>query len=88
MTAGTPANGKPAPSERRNATLARQFAMAIELPFVFVASVLIGGAIGYWLDIRFHTSPVFLLILGALGFAGGVRELVRRVTRRGSGHGP
>ena len=83
----TPAPAKPAPPAGRGATFARQFALAVELPFVLVAMVVIGGGIGYWLDSRFHTSPLFLLLLGALGFAAGVRELMRRLSRSGSGRG-
>jgi F0F1-type ATP synthase assembly protein I len=91
---GTPRNttpppppAKPVPPLGRAATLARQFALAVELPFVFVATVLIGGGIGYWLDSRFHTSPLFLLVLGALGLVAGLRELVRRAFRAGTGRG-
>jgi ATP synthase protein I len=84
----TPPPAGPEPPARRSSILARQFALAIELPFVFVAMIVIGGAIGYWLDRRLHTSPLFLLLLGGLGFAAGVRELLRRLSRSGSGHGP
>jgi ATP synthase protein I len=81
-----PPSAKPEPPPGRGSTLAQQFALAIELPFVFVAMIVIGGGIGYWLDRRFHTSPLFLLVLGGLGFAAGVRELLRRLSRSGSGH--
>jgi len=77
----------PKPSLNRDSYLARVFALAIELPFVFVAAVVAGGAIGYWLDLRLHTSPLFLLLLGALGMVAGVRELVRRLTQSGTGRG-
>ncbi len=63
---------------------ARQFAAAIELPFILVADVVIGGGIGYWLDGRFHTSPLFLLVLGGLGFAAGVKQLLRAFSTRTS----
>jgi F0F1-type ATP synthase assembly protein I len=53
----------------------------MELPFLLVASVGIGGGAGYFLDKRLHTSPLFTLILGLLGFAGGMIELVRRLTK-------
>jgi F0F1-type ATP synthase assembly protein I len=65
--------------------MARQLMLAVELPFVLVVSVAIGGGVGYWLDARLHTSPVFLLALGALGFAAGMRDLLRRLSRSGSG---
>jgi F0F1-type ATP synthase assembly protein I len=51
------------------------------LPILLVASVGIGGGAGYLLDKRIHTSPVFTLILGLLGFAGGMIQLVRRLSK-------
>jgi F0F1-type ATP synthase assembly protein I len=56
------------------------------LPFVLVADVLIGGGIGYWMDGRFHTSPLFLLVLGGAGFAAGMLQIVRSLSRRESRH--
>jgi F0F1-type ATP synthase assembly protein I len=53
----------------------------MELPFLLVASVGIGGGAGYFLDKHFHTSPLFTLILGLLGFAGGMIQLVRRLSK-------
>jgi len=53
--------------------------MAMELPVILVAAVIIGGGLGYLLDKRFGTLPVFSLVLGLLGFAGGLREIIRRV---------
>jgi ATP synthase protein I len=63
-----------------------QLAMAMELPFVLVGGVVIGGAIGYFLDQKLHTGPWLLLAFGLLGFAGGLRELLRRLSR-GEGRG-
>jgi F0F1-type ATP synthase assembly protein I len=54
----------------------------MDLPFVLVGSVLIGAGLGYLLDKRFGTSPVLALLLGALGFAGGMYELIRRLSGR------
>lgn len=63
-------------------TASRQIALAMELPFVFVATVVVGGGIGYLVDRWLHTSPVFLLILGGLGFVAGVREILRRLATK------
>ena len=63
---------------------ARQFAAAVELPFILVADVFIGGGIGYWIDGRFHTSPLFLLALGGLGFAAGLMQILRTFAGRAS----
>jgi len=78
---------KPKSPAARVPVLARQMALALELPFVFVATIVIGGGIGYWLDQRFHTSPLFLLLLGGLGFAAGLREVIRRISHSGSDRG-
>ena len=53
----------------------------MEFPILLVASIAIGGGLGYFLDSRFHTSPVFTLILGLLGFAAGMIQLVRRLSK-------
>jgi F0F1-type ATP synthase assembly protein I len=65
---------------RKNSTgFTRQFAMATELPFILVGGVVIGGAIGYFLDGKLHTKPWLMLAFGLIGFAGGLRELLRRL---------
>ncbi len=58
-----------------------QLALAMELPFVLVGGVVMGGAIGYFLDQKLHTGPWLLLAFGLLGFAGGLRELLRRLNQ-------
>lgn len=58
----------------------RQLALAMELPFIPVAAVAAGGGLGYLLDKHWHSSPAATLILGFLGFAGGLREVIRRLT--------
>ena len=65
----------------KNSGSLRQLSMAMELPFIMIASVLIGGGIGYFIDRSLHTSPALTLILGGLGFAGGVWEIIKRLTR-------
>ncbi len=59
----------------------------MELPFILVAGVLIGGALGRWIDLRVHTTPLFTFLLGLLGFAAGVREILRRIPKNGNGNG-
>ena len=43
----------------------------------FGASVFVGGLIGYWIDVFAGTKPWGLLIMGAFGFAAGIRAIVR-----------
>lgn len=73
-------NDSPTPP-RRSAPWARQFAVATELPFLLVGCVLVGGFLGRLLDLWLHTLPLFMLILGGLGFFAGVREMLRRLNR-------
>jgi F0F1-type ATP synthase assembly protein I len=76
-------DSKLSPAPRRDPEgFARQLANVMDLPFVLVGSVLIGAGLGYLLDKRFGTSPVLALLLGALGFAGGMYELIRRLSGR------
>jgi ATP synthase protein I len=69
------------PSPNDNKGNLRQLSMAMELPFVMVAGVVVGGGIGYLIDRWLHTSPALTLILGGVGFAGGITEIIRRLTR-------
>jgi F0F1-type ATP synthase assembly protein I len=61
-----------------------QTALAMELPFTIVGAVLLGGLLGYFLDHWLHTKLVFTLILGGLGFAGGLKEVLRRLAQSDS----
>jgi ATP synthase protein I len=59
--------------------------MALELPFAFVSAIVAGGLLGYALDRWLHTKPVFLLILGGVGFFAGLRDILRRVSKSSDG---
>ncbi|MBI1738654.1 MAG: AtpZ/AtpI family protein [Acidobacteria bacterium] len=69
------------PPRKRTGFFLQTLAMAMELPFILVAGVVIGGGAGYWLDSRFHTSPLLTFVLGILGFGAGVREVIRRIPK-------
>jgi len=73
------ASQSPPPKDRPS--VARQIALATELPFVLVAAVLAGGFFGYLLDRWLHTKPFLMLLLGAIGFVVGVRDLLRRLQK-------
>jgi F0F1-type ATP synthase assembly protein I len=59
----------------------RQLGAALELPFVLIASTLAGGVLGYLADKWLHLSPLFTLIGGGLGFAGGIWNVLRDLSR-------
>jgi F0F1-type ATP synthase assembly protein I len=63
----------------------------MELPFLIAGATVIGGFLGYVLDRSLHTKPWLMLVLGAAGFAVGVRDLIRRLGKDdidGSGNPP
>ena len=68
--------------EQQAAGFSRQFALAMELPFVIVSAVAVGGVIGFFLDRWLHTKPYIMLLLGFLGFFAGLRDVLRRVAKQ------
>lgn len=58
----------------------------MELPFVLVIAVLLGGFLGYWLDRWLHTKPVMMLVFGGIGLFAGVRDVIRRLPSSGNGN--
>jgi ATP synthase protein I len=66
----------PPPKEEHYSQAQQGWRMVIEL----VSGVLIGAAIGYGLDSLFGTLPLFLVAFTLLGFAAGVRTMMRTAT--------
>lgn len=52
-------------------------AYALRYGAEFGTSVFVGGFMGYWIDVFAGTKPWGLLIMGALGFAAGIRAIIR-----------
>lgn len=69
----------PSPATKRAKILSDNVALALELPFTLVGAIAIGVALGYFLDRWLHTRAAFMILLGALGFIAGVREVIRRL---------
>lgn len=65
-----PAKGRNVAEKYNSATMA--WRMVLEL----VLGMLIGVALGFGIDWLAGTLPVFLMIFGLLGFAGGVRTMM------------
>jgi F0F1-type ATP synthase assembly protein I len=80
----------PEPLKKKAKSVSNQVAIAMELPFTLVGAVILGGALGYLLDIWLHTGPWLMIILGGLGFFAGVREVIRRLPldKDGTSNGP
>jgi len=73
------------PPRKEPKPVSRQSAVALELPFILVSAIVIGGLFGYFLDRWLHTRPILMLILGGLGFYAGVRDVLRRVSKDSNG---
>lgn len=72
--AGAKQRDAPAPPKDEHYSQAEQgWRMVIEL----VAGLLIGFGIGYGLDVLFGTMPILLILFTLLGFAAGVKTMVR-----------
>ena len=74
--------GSQSPPQKPDAGFSRQFAMAMELPFIIVSAVVVGGLVGFLLDAWLHTRPFLMLIFGFLGFFGGLRDVLRRLDKQ------
>ena len=75
-----PDNTKPlSPETQKVKRYSTTAALALELPFTIVGALVVGGAVGYFLDRVLHTQWIFTVALGVLGFAGGIREALRRL---------
>jgi F0F1-type ATP synthase assembly protein I len=70
------------PAEKQAKGFSQQLTIAMELPFVLVGTIVVGGLMGFFLDRWLHTKPVLMLALGALGFFAGVRDVLRRLPNK------
>ena len=87
MVTEDPSSPSPSSPRKRPDSGNRQLGLALELPFVMVSAIVVGGLFGYLLDRWLHTKPVLMLILGGVGFYAGVRDVLRRLARSSDGNG-
>ena len=73
---------RPTQAEREDRDMRVKSALAMELPFTIVGSIVIGGFIGYLLDRWWHAWPWLTVVGGAFGFAGSMFEIARRFRPR------
>lgn len=84
MSSDNKTNGDPpAPANKRARMVSSNVSLAMELPFTLVGAIGVGVVVGYFLDKWLHTRAVFMILLGALGFIAGVREVIRRLPGTG-----
>jgi F0F1-type ATP synthase assembly protein I len=78
-------NDKPdpevSPAAKRAKNFSQQNAMAMEMPFIFVGCILVGGGIGYFLDSWMRTKPAMMIVFGVIGFVAGLRDVLRRLPK-------
>jgi ATP synthase protein I len=72
------------PSPRKRSTGSSPMALAMELPFLLAGGALVGGLFGYLLDRWLHTKPFLMIVLGAVGFAAGLRDMLKRLQKSDS----
>jgi len=72
------------PSPRKPPGGATQMALAMELPFLLAGGALVGGLFGYLLDRWLHTKPWLMILIGAVGFAVGLRDMLKRLDKSDS----
>jgi F0F1-type ATP synthase assembly protein I len=58
-------------------SVAKQVAIAMQIPFSLMVPVFAGGGIGFLLDHWLHTRFIFTIVLGLAGFGIGIREVFR-----------
>ncbi len=51
--------------------------MAWRMTLELVVGAMIGAAMGWGLDVLFGTLPIFLIVFILLGFAAGIRTVIR-----------
>jgi ATP synthase protein I len=76
-------SSSPPSGPTKSVDIASQPALALELPFTFVGAIVVGGAIGFFIDRWLHTRPWLMLVFGGLGFYAGIREVIRRLPGNG-----
>ena len=78
-------NNKPepevSPAAKRAKNFSQQNAIVMELPFIFVGCIVVGGGIGYFLDAWLHTKPSLMIVFGIVGFVAGLRDVLRRLPK-------
>ncbi len=75
----------PADRENDKASAIRTLGMLSSVGIAFVLAVVIGAAIGYWLDRLTGLSPLFFIVFFFFGLAAGILNVVRTAGGLGNG---
>ncbi len=71
------ATEKPPEKAETTGTSFSQGELAWRMVIELVTGMLLGLAIGYGLDVAFHTLPIFLVVFALFGFAAGIRTMMQ-----------
>lgn len=70
-------SGLPDPKPKGDDSVLRLVGATAGVGTEFIVTVLLPGALGYWLDGKFHTSPWLMIGLGVVGFAVGLYRMLK-----------
>lgn len=70
-----------APPSSKQSGLWAQIGFYASLGFIIPSAAGGGCLLGWYLDQRLHTAPVLVVVMGFLGAAGGMIEILRILTR-------
>ncbi len=59
----------------------RLLGLVLSMAFVFPSALLVGYALGWWLDKKLGTSPILVIVFVLLGFFAAVVELFRELKK-------
>jgi len=71
-----PPNNKKPPNKKGRTDL-RQIGLLGTIPFLIGVGPLVGYFIGGWLDDKFGTDPILMIVFLGLGLAAAIKETVR-----------
>jgi ATP synthase protein I len=67
--------------EKHRSSEARNIGLAMTIPTTLAATIIVGTAIGYYLDKWLGTGPWLLLLFLFLGIGAGIRETIRLIRK-------
>ncbi len=71
---------KQSPKDKKSNDL-RQFSLLASVPTILIAGPAVGFFVGQWLDKKYETEPIFLIIGILLGFGAAGIEIARLVKK-------